>query len=119
MKKNFLSIVAAAMIALPVIAQAAPVKIGFINSITGKEAQIGENLTNGAAMAIEDLKAKGIQVELIKEDDGGDPKPARRLHGDRDAVELLQQGVQFMDFKTAPDGEQSIVPHPCRRCGYS
>ena len=52
MKKNFLSIVAAAMIALPVIAQAAPVKIGFINSITGKEAQIGENLTNGAAMAI-------------------------------------------------------------------
>ena len=31
---------------------------------------------------------------------------------------MLQQGVQFMDFKTAPDGEQSIVPHPCRRCGH-
>ena len=76
MKKKFVSIIAAAFLALPVIAQAAPVKIGFINSITGKEAQIGENLTNGAAMAIEDLKAKGIQVELIREDDGGDPKNA-------------------------------------------
>ena len=76
MKKKFVSIIAAALFALPVLTQAAPVKIGFINSITGKEAQIGENLTNGAAMAIEDLKAKGIQVELIKEDDGGDPKNA-------------------------------------------
>ena len=64
------------MLLLPLLAHAVPMKIGFINSITGKEAQIGENLTNGAAMAIEDLKANGIQVELIKEDDGGDPKNA-------------------------------------------
>ena len=76
MKKKFASIVAAALLAFPMLAHAAPVKIGFINSITGKEAQIGENLTNGASLAIEDLKAKGIQVELIKEDDGGDPKNA-------------------------------------------
>jgi branched-chain amino acid transport system substrate-binding protein len=76
MKQKFLSIIAAALLAFPVQASAAPVKIGFINSITGKEAQIGENLTNGAAMAIEDLKAKGIQVELVREDDGGDPKNA-------------------------------------------
>ncbi|MEI8102935.1 MAG: ABC transporter substrate-binding protein [Chlorobium sp.] len=76
MKKKFASIVAAALLAFPMLLHAAPVKIGFINSITGKEAQIGENLTNGATMAIEDLKAKGIQVELIKEDDGGDPKNA-------------------------------------------
>ncbi|MEI7695595.1 MAG: ABC transporter substrate-binding protein [Chlorobium sp.] len=76
MKKKFASIVAAALLALPMLLHAAPVRIGFINSITGKEAQIGENLTNGATMAIEDLKIKGIQVELIKEDDGGDPKNA-------------------------------------------
>ena len=76
MKRTFFSIVAAIVMAFPLLAHAAPVKIGFINSITGKEAQIGENLTNGAAMAIEDLKAKGIQVELFKEDDGGDPKNA-------------------------------------------
>ena len=76
MKKMLVSIATAALIALPLLTNAAPVKIGFINSITGKEAQIGENLTNGAAMAVEDLKAKGIQVDLIKEDDGGDPKNA-------------------------------------------
>jgi branched-chain amino acid transport system substrate-binding protein len=76
MKKQFVSIAAVVILALPLLGHAAPVKIGFINSITGKEAQIGENLTNGAAMAIEDLKAKGIQVDLVKEDDGGDPKNA-------------------------------------------
>ncbi len=76
MKKKFVSIVTAVLLAFPLLAKAAPVKIGFINSITGKEAQIGENLTNGVTMAIEDLKAKGIQVELVKEDDGGDPKNA-------------------------------------------
>ncbi len=76
MKKTFCSIAAALMLALPWRAEAAPVKIGFINSITGKEAQIGENLTNGVTMAIEDLKAQGVQVDLVKEDDGGDPKNA-------------------------------------------
>ncbi len=76
MKTKIASIVAAALLAFPMLVYSAPVKIGFINSITGKEAQIGENLTNGAAMAIEDLNAKGIQVELFKEDDGGDPKNA-------------------------------------------
>jgi len=76
MKKKLVSLVAVALFAFPLMASAAPINIGFINSITGKEAQIGENLTNGAAMAIEDLKAKGIQVDLVKEDDGGDPKNA-------------------------------------------
>lgn len=51
-------------------------KIGFINTFTGKNSQIGENLTNGAAMAVEDLRTKGIQVSLINEDDGGDPRNA-------------------------------------------
>ena len=76
MKQKFLSLIAAALLAFPILTSAAPVKIGFINSITGKEAQIGENLTNGVTLAIEDLKAKGIQVVLVKEDDGGDPKNA-------------------------------------------
>ena len=76
MKKKLVSLVAAVLLAFPLLTSAAPIKIGFINSITGKEAQIGENLTNGVAMAIEDLKAKGIPVELVKEDDGGDPKNA-------------------------------------------
>ncbi len=55
---------------------AGPVKIGFINSITGPEAPIGENLTNGVDMAIADLAAKGTRVQLIKQDDSGKPDKA-------------------------------------------
>ena len=61
-------------LALPGFANAARVKIGFINTMTGQEAPIGENLTNGVTLAIEDLKKKGIDVELIKEDDTGKPE---------------------------------------------
>ena len=61
-------------LALPGVSQAAKVKIGFINTITGAEAPIGENLTNGVTLALEDLKKKGIDVELIKEDDTGKPE---------------------------------------------
>jgi branched-chain amino acid transport system substrate-binding protein len=49
----------------------AQVKIGFINTITGAEAPIGENLTNGVDMAVEDLKKKGVQVTVLKQDDTG------------------------------------------------
>ncbi|NTW52445.1 MAG: ABC transporter substrate-binding protein [Chlorobiaceae bacterium] len=77
MKKTLLSIAATLILFFPLSANAAKtVKIGFINSITGKEAQIGENLTNGAAMAVEDMTAKGYSVTVVKEDDGGDPKNA-------------------------------------------
>ena len=62
-------------LALPGAGQA-QVKIGFINSITGPEAPIGENLTNGVDMAVEDLKKKGVTVALVKQDDTGKPQVA-------------------------------------------
>ncbi|HEY5974604.1 MAG TPA: ABC transporter substrate-binding protein, partial [Geobacteraceae bacterium] len=69
------AVVAATMcLAIPGLASAASVKIGFINSITGPEAPIGENLTNGVTLAMEDLKKKGIEVQLMKEDDTGKPQ---------------------------------------------
>ena len=58
MKKMLAPALAALSLALPGAGQA-QVKIGFINSITGPEAPIGENLTNGVDMAVEDLKKKG------------------------------------------------------------
>jgi len=58
---------------VPVAAFAETVKLGFINSITGPEAPIGENLTNGVILAVEDLKKKGIDIELVKEDDTAKP----------------------------------------------
>ncbi|HET9594613.1 MAG TPA: ABC transporter substrate-binding protein [Anaeromyxobacteraceae bacterium] len=55
-------------------ARAAPVKVGVINSMTGQEAPIGENLTNGIKLALEDLKKKGVDVQVVWEDDTGKPQ---------------------------------------------
>jgi branched-chain amino acid transport system substrate-binding protein len=65
-----------AALALPGSALAATAKIGVINSMTGPEAPIGENLTNGIKLAEEDLKAKGIDVQVVWEDDTGKPQIA-------------------------------------------
>ena len=70
--KRLVVLLAAISLFLPSLAPAATkVKIGFINSITGPEAPIGENLSNGVTLAVEDLKKKGIDVDLVKEDDTG------------------------------------------------
>ena len=53
---------------------AAPVKLGVINSMTGPEAPIGENLTNGIKLALEDLKKKGVEAQVVWEDDTGKPQ---------------------------------------------
>jgi branched-chain amino acid transport system substrate-binding protein len=49
-------------------------KIGVINSMSGPEAPIGENITNGIKLADEDLKKKGINLQLVWEDDTGKPQ---------------------------------------------
>jgi branched-chain amino acid transport system substrate-binding protein len=65
---------AAALLAGALPTLAAPVKLGVINSMTGPQAPIGESLTNGIKLAEEDLKAKGIDVQLVWEDDTGKPQ---------------------------------------------
>jgi branched-chain amino acid transport system substrate-binding protein len=75
MTKKLLPLVAALALALPD-AGRAQAKIGFINSITGPEAPIGENLTNGVDMAVEDLKKQGVTVTVVKQDDTGKPQVA-------------------------------------------
>lgn len=73
--KRFAVFLVASSLFVPSLAHAATkVKIGFVNSITGPEAPIGENLTNGVTLAIDDLKKKGIDVDLVKEDDTGRPE---------------------------------------------
>ena len=71
-----LSLAAALALALPGAASAAPIKVGFINSITGPQAPIGETMTNGMEMAVDDLKKKGIDVKVVKQDDMGKPDKA-------------------------------------------
>jgi len=54
----------------------AQVKVGFMNSITGAEAPIGETITNGVDLAMEDLAAKGVKIQLVRQDDTGKPPVA-------------------------------------------
>jgi len=70
--KRLLSLLLAT--ALPALVRADPLKIGVVNSVTGPQAPIGENITNGIKLAEEDLKAKGVQLQLAWEDDTGKPQ---------------------------------------------
>jgi branched-chain amino acid transport system substrate-binding protein len=72
----FLSLALSLALALSGRAAAAPLKVGFINSVTGPEAPIGEALTNGANLALDDLKANGIDLQVIRQDDVGKPQVA-------------------------------------------
>ncbi|HEY9066945.1 MAG TPA: branched-chain amino acid ABC transporter substrate-binding protein [Burkholderiaceae bacterium] len=62
-------------------AQDAVVKIGHVGPTSGGIAHLGKDNENGARMAIDELNAKGVTIggkkvklELIAEDDAGDPK---------------------------------------------
>ncbi|HET9551676.1 MAG TPA: ABC transporter substrate-binding protein [Anaeromyxobacteraceae bacterium] len=67
-----LATLAAAALLVPGASRAAgPIKIGFINSITGPQAPIGETMTYGLDLALEDLKAKGVNVQVLRQDDTG------------------------------------------------
>ncbi len=73
MTKKLVPLLAALVAALPGPGRA-QVKIGFINSITGPEAPIGESLTNGLDLALEDIAKKGIKLQVIRQDDTGKPQ---------------------------------------------
>jgi branched-chain amino acid transport system substrate-binding protein len=75
MKKLVTALAAFVLLAAPAAAGAA-VKVGFINTITGAEAPIGETMSNGLDLALEDLKAQGIDVQVIRQDDTGKPEKA-------------------------------------------
>jgi branched-chain amino acid transport system substrate-binding protein len=64
-----------------VFAQDMVVKIGHVGPTSGSIAHLGKDNENGARMAIDELNAKGVTIggkkvklELLAEDDGGDPK---------------------------------------------
>jgi len=54
--------------------QSTALKVGVINSMTGPQAPIGESITNGIKLAQQDLKQKGVEVQLVWEDDTGKPQ---------------------------------------------
>jgi branched-chain amino acid transport system substrate-binding protein len=75
-KKKLVPLLAAvAALAVPGVGGAA-VKVGFINTITGAEAPIGETMTNGLDLALEDLKKQGVDLQVVRQDDTGKPDKA-------------------------------------------
>ncbi|MGB8933212.1 MAG: ABC transporter substrate-binding protein [Anaeromyxobacteraceae bacterium] len=75
-KRKLVSLLAAAVaLTAPGLGRAA-VKVGFINTITGAEAPIGETMTNGLDLALEDLKKQGVDVQVLRQDDTGKPDKA-------------------------------------------
>lgn len=70
MRKHLLALGAILALSPCLLAQ----KIGVINSMSGPEAPIGENITNGIKLAEEDLKKKGFHLQLVWEDDTGKPQ---------------------------------------------
>ena len=72
---------AAPAAAAPAVAEAQVIKIGHVGPTSGAIAHLGKDNENGARMAIEELNAKGLQIdgkpvkfELLAEDDAADPK---------------------------------------------
>lgn len=94
---------------------AAPkIKIGIVNSITGPEAPIGETMTNGYKLAAEDLKKKGIEIDLISEDDTGKPQVAlsaqEKLVTRDDVAAIVGPYPSSSANAMAKKSEQSKVP---------
>lgn len=77
-------------------AQAEDIKIAVVGPITGSNAAIGEQMTRGARMAVEDINAKGgvlgKKLALEIADDACDPKQAVAA-----ANEVVDKGVVFVD----------------------
>jgi branched-chain amino acid transport system substrate-binding protein len=77
-------------------ARAEDIKIAVVGPITGSNAAIGEQMTRGARMAVEDINAKGgvLGNKLVLEiaDDACDPKQAVAAAND-----VVGKGVVFVD----------------------
>lgn len=76
-------------------AQEVVAKIGLAAPLTGPQAHIGQDIKNGAQLAIDDLNARGVEIggkrvkfELVAEDDEANPTKATTV-----AQKLVDSGV--------------------------
>jgi branched-chain amino acid transport system substrate-binding protein len=108
------NIVALVALCLALDARAAPVKIGIINSMSGPETPIGENLTNAIQLALEDLNARGHEVQGVWHDDTGKPQvglgAAERLGARADIAGIVGAYTSSVSSAVAKAAEQHGVP---------
>ena len=80
MRKTFLALVLAAVMALTMVCGAfaeeeAAIKVGLIGPMTGAAASYGTSVAQGAQIAVDEVNALGgIQIELNVQDDQHDPE---------------------------------------------
>jgi len=69
-----------------------PIRIGFVATLTGKQAELGLQQRNGVQLAVENINISGgvagRSVELIIRDDLGSPEDAKNVD-----LELIDMGV--------------------------
>lgn len=69
-----------------------PIKVGFSSPLTGGSAKGGQDMLNGAMIAVNEINAAGgvlgRKIELVSEDDGGEPQQAVQA-----ANKLVGKGV--------------------------
>ncbi len=70
------------------------VRIGFIATLTGPRASLGEDAQKGAQLALENLKNQSTEfskIQLVTEDSQGDPRAGVSAY-----KKLMSQGVNFV-----------------------
>lgn len=86
------AIAAAAIAAVALAAVAAcspgPLKLGFVAELSGRRSEPGVSARNGALLAIQNLKERGIRAELAIRNDGGSGAEAARLIAELEAAGL-------------------------------
>lgn len=121
---GFLLVVALAVVALSATAVlAAPkvVKIGFLNPLSGKDADAGQQDLNAARLAVDDInKAGGIKslggakVELVVADTTSDPKQAtsvaERLFSAGGLAGAVGTGISGLTMPIQPLAERHRIP---------
>ena len=66
------------------------IKIGLVASLTGPAGEQGKNWVEGAELAVDDLKARGIKVRLLVEDDQTEPAKAASAFNKLALLERVQ-----------------------------
>ena len=96
----------AVVVTVPAVA-AAPVKIGFITTLSTPAGYIGEDLRDGFELAVKQGNGAlgGVPVELIVEDDGLKPANAKQI-SDR----LVQSGVKLFTGVNFSNVLAAVVP---------
>jgi branched-chain amino acid transport system substrate-binding protein len=104
------------LLTAPVLAQAPPIKIGFITSLTGVAAQAAKDMVNGLTMYLDETgyQMSGRKVELIVEDDQGRPDTALaklRKVVEHDQVHIVA-GILFghLGYAVAPKIDEYKIP---------